>query len=69
MNLECLFQNVFTDSKVKFSNRAKFLLSFYNNTRCNKINQTAALRMDWYSLLSIHKYASRAMFVMNTSDT
>ena len=35
---------------------AKFLLSFYNDTRCNKINQMAALRMDLYSLISLHKY-------------
>ena len=65
--LEYLFQNVFTESKasqktlLKFSNRAKFLLSFYNNTRCNKINQMTALRMDWYSLISIRKSVSRAM--------
>ena len=61
-NLDYLFQNVFTESKASqkhssnFSNRAKLLLSFYNNTRCNKINQMAALRMDWYSLISLHKY-------------
>ena len=40
---------------------AKFLLRFYNNTRCNKINQMEALRMDWYSLISIHKSLSTAM--------
>ena len=66
-NLDYLFQNVFTESKASqkhssnFSNRAKLLLSFYNNTRCNKINQMAALRMDWYSLISIHKSSSMAM--------
>ena len=27
----------------------KFSLSFYNDPRCNKINQMAALRMDWHS--------------------
>ena len=40
---------------------AKLLLSFYYNTRCNKISQMAALRMDWYSLISIHKSASRGI--------
>ena len=66
-NLDYLFQNVFTESKASqkhssnFSNRAKLLLSFYNNTRCNKINQMAALRMDWYSLISVYKLAFRAM--------
>ena len=40
---------------------SKFLLSFYNNTRCNKISQMAVLRMDWYSLISIHKSASRGI--------
>ena len=66
-NLDYLFQNVFTESKSSqkhssnFSNRAKFLLIFYNNTRCNKINQIAARRGDWYSLLFIHKSVTRAM--------
>ena len=66
-NLDYLFQNVFTESKASqkhssnFSNRAKLLLSFYNNTRCNKINQMAALRMDWYSLISINKSVSTKM--------
>ena len=27
--------------------------SFTNNIRCNKISQMTALRMDWYSLISI----------------
>ena len=66
-NFDYLFQNVFTESKTSqkhssnFSNRAKSLLRFYNNTRCNKINQIAALRMDWYSLISIHKSVFRAI--------
>ena len=63
-NLDYLFQNVFTDSKISqkpsnFSNIAKILLIFYNNTRCNQVNQMAALRMYWYSLISIHESASR----------
>ena len=37
------------------------VLSFYTNTRCNKIKQTVALKMDWYLLISIHKSVSRAM--------
>ena len=40
---------------------AKFFLSFYNNTMCNKINQITAQRMDWYSLKSIHKSESRGI--------
>ena len=66
-NLDYLFQNVFTESKVSqrhssnLSKRAKFLLIFYNNTRCKKMNQVAAFRMDWYSLISIHEYSSSAM--------
>ena len=35
---------------------AKFLVTFYDNTSCNKINQ-----MDLYSLVSIHISASRVM--------
>ena len=46
-------------------------LSFYN-TRHNKINQIAAFRMDWYLLISIHKFASRAIQIskclMNLDD-
>ena len=41
--------------------QTEFQLSFSNITRCYKINQMVALRMDWYSLISIHKSASRAM--------
>ena len=65
-NLDYLFQNVFTDSKasqkhsLNFSNRV-LILSFYNNLRCNKINHAAALRMDWYSLISTHKSGSRVI--------
>ena len=74
-NLDGFFQNVFAVIKASqkhssnLSIKAKFLLSFYNNTRCNKINPIAALRMDWCSLISIHKSAVRAMFVMNTLAT
>ena len=66
-NLDYLFLNVFTESKVSqkhssnLSKRVKFLLVFNNNTRCNKINQVAAFRMDRYSLMSIHKSSSSAM--------
>ena len=66
-NLDYLFLNVFTESKVSqkhssnLSKRVKFLLVFNNNTRCNKINQVAAFRMDQYSLMSIHKFSSSAM--------
>ena len=42
-----------------FSNRV--LIKFLYDTRYNKIDQMAGLRMDWYSLISIHKSASRAM--------
>ena len=51
-NLDLLFQKIFTESKASqkhtsdFSNRAKFLLSFHNYRRYNKINQMAAVRMD-----------------------
>ena len=64
-NLDYLFQNVFTESKASqkhssiFSNRV--LIRFYNKKSCNKINQMAVLRMDWYSLISIHKSVSSAM--------
>ena len=66
-NLDYLFLNVFIESKVSqrhssnLSERAKFFLIFYNNTRCNKINQLVAFRMDWYLLISIHKSSSSAM--------
>ena len=63
-NLDYLFKNVFTESKAsqKHSSKfSKFWLRFYNNTRCNQINQMVALRKDWYSLISIHKSASKAM--------
>ena len=66
-NLGYLFLNVFTKSKVSqrhswnLSKRAKFLLIFYSNTRRKKINQVGAFRMDWYSLISIHKSSSSAM--------
>ena len=73
-NLDGFFQNVFAAIKAsqKHSNlsiKAKFLLSFYNNRRCNKINPMAARRMDWCSLISIHKSAVRIMFVMNILAT
>ena len=66
-NLDCLCQNVFTESKASqkhssnCSNRAKFLLSFCN-TRCNKIDHMAALIMDLV-LITINKSAPREMFV------
>ena len=52
-NLDYLFQNVFIEGKPSQKH--------YNNTRYNKINQMVALRMAWYSLISIHKSVSRAM--------
>ena len=64
-NLDYLFQNVFIESKASQNTpqifQTEFQWRFYNNTRCNKINHMAALRMDWYSLISKHKHASRAM--------
>ena len=63
-NLYYLFQNV-SSQRVKYPKNTpqtfQTVLSFYNNTRCNKINQMPELKMDWYSLISIHKPASRAM--------
>ena len=41
--------------------QTEFWLSFCNNTRWNKINQMAALRMYWYSLISMHEPVSRAV--------
>ena len=65
-NLDYLFQNIsqrvkYYKSTTKIFQTAKFLLSFYNNTGCNEINQMAALRMDWHSLISTYKSSSRAM--------
>ena len=46
-NLDYLFQNVFTDNKAQKKNKKTQIFQIeQNNTRCNKINQMAALRMD-----------------------
>ena len=64
-NLDYLFQNVFTESKASWKHSSNFwnrvLIRFLYNTRCSKINQMVALRMYSYSLISIHKSASREM--------
>ena len=49
--------------------QAEKIFCFYKDTRCNKINQIAAFRVDWYSLISIHKSVCKAMFVMNNLAT